>query len=102
MPKGHSQIGIVQGTGAVINVITGFVPDVVELINADGLCRATWTKTMGDGAAMKSATAGTITMLSNGGVSAYSGDDGYGFSIGVDADLNVSGEALHWVATGGE
>ena len=89
--------GSYTGTGVAFNIRTvGFRPRKVELINVDGLTRATWTNTMADASVSKIinhasaqnvwATSNGITPLSN------------GFTVGTDADINTDTEVVHWVA----
>ena len=85
--------GSMDGTGALITVALGFAPRKVELFNSEGLSQALKTDTMAADSSIKTITAGTmtfpadlITITSN------------GFTIGTDSDVNVAGEALHWVA----
>lgn len=88
-------VGAIKGTGAALSVRTvGYRPKVVELYNIDGLCKAVWTKNMADDTAMKTITDGTISALTSKGITPLSD----GFTLGDDADLNVDGELIHWVA----
>lgn len=92
----RTEVGRVTGTGALITVETrqGDTPIAVRLFNEDGLATAEWTESMGDGAAVKRITDGTMTVLTTTGITPVAG----GFTIGADADLNVAGEVIHWVA----
>lgn len=85
--------GSLPGTGANIKINTGFKPKRVSLFNEDGLATAEKTDTMLDDIAMKRVTAGTLTAADP--AISFQAD---GFTILVDADLNVAGELLHWVA----
>jgi len=88
--------GKLIGTGADLEVRTvTFRPAKVELYNEDGVCHAVWTKTMADDAMMKTVTAGTVSVVTSNGITPLSD----GFALGADTDLNVSGEAVHWVAS---
>lgn len=98
-------VGSVTGTGALIKVPLEFAPRRVELLNRSGLATAIWTETMPPGSAVKRITAGTMTYIVTGGVTQVEQqelddgqDPGRGFTIGTDADLNVSGEVVHWTA----
>jgi len=84
--------GTMSGTGAVINITCGFKPAKVELFNVDGLAKAEKTEYMDAAKSVVQITAGTMTYVD---VITLTAD---GFSIGTDADLNVAGEDLHWVA----
>jgi hypothetical protein len=88
-------VGAFTGTGAALNVRTvGFRPKAVHVINAGGLCQAWWTERMADAAAIKQITDGTISALTSNGITPLSN----GFTLGADADLNVSGELCHYIA----
>lgn len=87
--------GSFTGTGAAVEVKTiGFRPRHVRLMNRQGLCQAEWTDSMPDASAFKQITDGTTTFITSNGITPLSN----GFSLGADADLNVSGEDVHWVA----
>lgn len=89
-----SKNGAVTGTGANLDVRTvGFRPRRVEIVNLDGLVTAFWADTMADATGIKRVTAGTMSAMTA-GITPLSD----GFRIGTDADLNASGEVLHWVA----
>ena len=85
--------GSLEGTGADITIHCGFKPYKVELFNTDDLCSAVKTEDMVDDRAFKRVTDGTATVPA--GVLELSDT---GFVIKPDADLNVAGETLHWVA----
>lgn len=89
-----SKNGAVTGTGADLDVRTvGFRPRRVELVNLTGLVTAVWLDSMADATGIKRITAGTMSAMTT-GVTPLSD----GFRIGADADLNVDGEVIHWVA----
>lgn len=101
MFKGHHATGTIVGTAGILNVLCGFIPQQVRLMNETGLVKAEWVNTMDADSAIKTVTAGTISKITIGGISPYEGTRGGdqpGFSIGTDADINVSGEVLHWEA----
>jgi len=90
----------VIGTGALITVKPsggGGYPIKVELINSTGLTTAVWTESMGNtGAMTKRITDGTMSLVTGAnGITPVFG----GFTLGADADLNVSGEKIHWELT---
>jgi len=91
-----SKNGAVLGTGADLDVRTvGYKPRRVRLINEDGLAIAEWNDTMTEGRGFKQITAGTFSQMAAGeGITPLSD----GFRLGVDADMNVSGEKIHWEA----
>ena len=89
--------GAVEGVAAAdLDVRTvGFRPKKVELLNEGGLASAVWTSSMKDGEMLKQVTAGTMTKVTATGVTPLSD----GFRLGQDADMNVAGELVHWVAS---
>ena len=97
MASGTSRVvrGSFVGSGAALNVRTvGFRPRTVNLWNIDGLAKAHWQDTFPDASAWKVITAGTQSYITTNGVTPLSD----GFQLGADADLNVSGEVVHWEA----
>lgn len=90
-------VGAVIGTGSAMNVDTvGFRPKLVRVVNAGatGLARLEWFKGMADAAAVKTVTAGTISVLSSNGITPRAN----GFTIGADANVNISGEIIYFEA----
>jgi hypothetical protein len=112
--------GTVEGTGAAINITLGFTPNYVVLMNVDGNARLEWTDDLADGYGQKLVTGGTLSTISSGGIDPLGDDEGLtvsasdttsdgdtttmtgvrGFQIGTDADVNVSGETINYVAFG--
>lgn len=109
--------GTVEGTGAAINVVTGFTPAFVVAVNIDdagtlaplgmwisGMTAANMVKFLriadnGSTGAMSHALA------TSNGISLYAGVAGSvsnGFTIGADADLNAAAETILWVAFAGD
>jgi len=109
-------VGSVEGTGAAINVETGFKPRYVKVLNIDdagslnptiewfeGMTAAYGLKNLRQavdegGTATYSVVNEIITSL---GISQYAGAAGSnseGFTIGADTDLNVSGETIVYIA----
>jgi hypothetical protein len=90
-----TRVGSFKGTGAIVTV-TGveFRPRAIRLINTDGLATGDWVQGMPDDSVVKAVTAGTISNPTSDGVIPLSD----GFSLGTDADLNVDGERVYWVA----
>lgn len=87
--------GSFVGTGADLNVRTvGFKPRSVICRNVTGLVTAEWQETMEDDSMVKRVTAGTMTVPTTNGITPLAD----GFTVGADADLNVSGEIVHWEA----
>ncbi|MCG8447190.1 MAG: hypothetical protein MI753_15920 [Hyphomicrobiales bacterium] len=101
MSKGHFATGSVEGTGSAINVELGFTPDYVRLMNVDGDATLDWTSDMPDDEGYKTVAAGANAQINAGGITPYGGAPATaaaGFTIGVDADVNASGETIMWVA----
>jgi hypothetical protein len=97
MASGGTRIfnGSIAGTGAALDVTTpGFKPRRVDLFNEGGLCGAVWSDSMKDGECIKQVTDGTMSKVTTNGVTPLS----TGFRLGTDADLNVSGEKVHFTA----
>ena len=85
--------GSMNGTGSLITITLGFKPRKVELFNSGGLAKAEKTDTMTVDNSIKIITAGTVSF----GTDLIALTD-TGFTIGVDTDINVSGEKIHWAA----
>ena len=105
--------GTVEGTGSAINVSIGFVPKKVKLFNIDdvgGLAPVMeWVQGMAAASAFKylkivdSGATGNAShdLVTSNGISEYVGTVAgvsEGFTIGADADMNVSGETIVWKA----
>ena len=88
--------GTQNGTGAAISVVCGFRPRYVKVVNVatGGLCSIEHIDTMAAASGFKGVTAGTKTFISSNGITL----NDFGFTIGADADVNVSGEAIHYIA----
>lgn len=97
MGSGVSRVktGSVYGTGVALDVRTvGFRPSVVHLFNQDSSDKLIWSDTMADAAGHKQLAAGGSSFITSNGVTPLSD----GFRLGADADMNVDGELVHWVA----
>lgn len=104
MFKGHIITGTVEGTGAAINVETGFKPSRVEILNEAADISLLWTDTMDDAAGLKTLKAGSQAFIAANGVTPYAGtrgDTSAGFTIGTDS-VNVSGNTLHYTVWGSD
>lgn len=89
--------GSFRGTGAQLDIKTiGFRPSLVKLYNITGNCQAVWLAGMADASMQKTVDsgAGTTDMSAptSGGITPLAD----GFRLGADADLNVSGEVVHY------
>lgn len=104
--------GTVEGTGSAINISLGFTPSYFKCWNEDDagsiFSSLEWWSTMPAASALKT---GSITdnatttnksseKITSNGISAYAGSTtaAVGVTIGADADLNASGETIHYVA----
>jgi hypothetical protein len=110
--KSQIMTGSYTGTGANINVSTGWVPDYVKIFNANDATvldpTIEWWVGMGAGKGLKtkrivdSGVTGNISqaVITSLGISAYTGatNASSGFTIGADVDLNAVGEVGYWIA----
>ena len=89
-------------TGTVANtpmvITTGFRPRYVKVINTNGSgdVMMEWYEGMTAAYGVKTAIDGVRSMITSLGVTVAND----GFTFGVDTDLNVSSEQLHWQAIG--
>jgi hypothetical protein len=91
-----SRIGAFRGTGALLNQRkVGFRPNYVHLINVSSSDELTWIEGMADAAGYKRVAAGTGSVITTGGITPLAD----GFSLGTDADMNVSGETVRFHCT---
>lgn len=88
--------GTQNGTGAAISIVCGFRPRYVKVVNVatGGLCSIEHIDSMAAASGFKGVTAGTKTFISSNGITL----NDFGFTIGADADVNVNGEAIHYIA----
>ena len=89
-------VGSVTGTGVLIEVRSvGFRPKYVKVFNVSADNAAgEWLEGMADDSAFKTITDGTVSVIVADGIIPLSD----GFSIGVDADLNVDTELIRFLA----
>lgn len=96
--------GTQDGTGAAITIELGWKPDhvIVQNIEATDYGRLEWFKGMTDAHAIKylTATDRDLSKITSLGITPSVGDETTkaGFIIGADTDVNVSGEAITWLA----
>lgn len=97
---GSPAVGTVTGTGAALNVELGFSPKYVKVVNVTDPTVFEWFEGMADASAIKTTDAVAMTAISTNGITPYAGSTtaSKGFTIGADADLNASGETLHYIA----
>lgn len=100
----NTVFGSQDGTGAAIDIELGFIPSHVMVLNTESATmeQLDWYAGMSNGHAIKTVT-GTVarTKITSNGITPLGGgasDTILGFRIGADADVNVSGEALTWMA----
>jgi hypothetical protein len=101
MQKGHVAIGTVTGTGALITIPLGFQPDHIEIFNPTTQAGMVWQRGMASNSAIKTVAAGTRTLAVTNAIIPTAGVDGTtarGFSIGADANVNVSTNVMYYKA----
>lgn len=90
--------GSYVATGAQLDVTKiGFRPSRVELLVFSGTkvgVKAVWQDSMPDASMHKSVAAGTNSVVTTNAVTPLAG----GFRMGTDADLNNSGDVVHFTA----
>lgn len=87
---------ITSSTAAAFNITTGFKPRYVKVMNETSGDQEEWFEGMTDAYAMKKVAAGTTAVITSLGITPLS----YGFTVGLDTDVNVINEQLSWVAMG--
>lgn len=93
-------VGQVTGTGAAINVVLGFKPDKVEIVNRTSGATMEWFRGAGTaGGSKKTVVAGTVTVVTGAAsIADYAGTTGDGFTIPADAQVNVNTQIIDYVA----
>jgi hypothetical protein len=77
------KVGTYTGTGAALNVVLGFVPDFLFIVNVtDGDLVGMWFDGMAAGTGVDIAAA--VASNAADGVTRLVGDDGEGFTVGTD------------------
>lgn len=93
----NTVVGTYEGTGAAINVVLGFVPDYVKIINTeDGDAVHEWFKGMAAGTSIATLAAAGPVLNAADGVTEYEGTEGEGFTVGTD--ISESGKTFYYVA----
>lgn len=87
---------ISSSTAAAFTLTTGFKPRYVRIVNETSGDSEEWFEGMADSEAMKKVAAGTSAMITSNGIIPLS----YGFTVGLDTDINVINEQLSWIALG--
>lgn len=83
-------------TAAAITITCGFEPRYVRVINTTERIMVEWFEGMADAAGIKTAAAGTRTLLTTLGITVSAS----GFIIGLDTDLNATDKQISWIAFG--
>lgn len=94
----HIAVGrwIDTGTVAAVTFTTGFRPLYVRVVNNTSSDKEEWFYGMADASAHKQVAAGTSSAITTLGITPLS----YGFTVGLDTDINVTSEQLSWMALG--
>ena len=84
------------GTVAAFTITTGFKPRYVKIINNTSGDQIEWFEGMTDAYGFKRVAAGTAAQTTSLGITPLA----YGFTMGLDLDINVTSEQLSWIAIG--
>lgn len=87
---------ITSSTAAAFTITTGFKPLWVRVVNETSGDMYEWYHGMAAAEAVKTVAAGTRSIITTLGITQLS----YGFTVGLDTDVNVINEQLSWVALG--
>lgn len=83
------------GTVAAFDVVIGFKPRYVKVVNVTSGDVIEWYEGMADASGCKTTGAtGVRTLITSNGITV---DEG-GFTVGLDTDLVVTSEQLSWIA----
>ena len=97
-PKGFTQVAtgryLDTGTVAAYQFALGFKPRYVKVVNLSGLASLEWFEGMSAANALKEVTDGTKSKITSNGITV----DENGFTLGLDTDVNVSGEQVSFIA----
>jgi hypothetical protein len=86
-----TKAGTYTGNGAIKNIIVGFIPDYVRIVNFTAPAVDEWFKGLAAGTSIT--TTGTAAVrASPGGVTAFAGSstEGQGFTVGIALSTNAS------------
>jgi hypothetical protein len=87
---------LTSSTAAAFNITTGFTPRYVYIVNETSGDSEVWFQGMTDAYAVKRVAEGTQAMITSLGITPLE----YGFTVGLDTDINVINEQLRWIAIG--
>ena len=85
---------LTSSTAATIAITLGYTPRYVRVLNMTSGDMYEWIEGMADASAHKRIAAGTASIITTLGITPTAN----GFTIGLDADVNVINEQLSWVA----
>ena len=87
---------ITSSTAAAFDITTGFKPRYVRIVNETSGDQIEWFDGMADSEGLKRIAAGAGALVTSNGIIPLSN----GFTVGLDADINVINEQLSWLALG--
>ena len=87
---------IESSTAVAVTFTTGFRPLYVRVVNNTSSDKEEWFHGMAAASAHKQVATGTSSAITTLGITQLS----YGFTFGLDTDLNVSAEQVSWLAIG--
>ena len=87
---------ITSSTAAAFDITVGFKPLWVRVVNETSGDMYEWYHGMAAAEAVKMLAAGTRSIITTLGITQLS----YGFTVGLDTDVNVINEQLSWMAVG--
>lgn len=89
---------LTTATATAVSITTGFKPRYVKVenFNPSGIIQVEWMEGMTGACGIKTILAGTRSRLTSNGITVADN----GFTIGLDTDLNVIDEQMHWQAIG--
>jgi len=100
VPRSATGTYITDGTAAATDVACGFQPKYVKVWNEATGDQIEWNDTMADAEGFKRIAAGTGSLVTTLGITPLKDGTTIGFRIGLDTDINVTGEQTSWLALG--
>lgn len=90
-------VGSYTGTGAAQNIVIGFQPDYVRIVDTtNNNLVDEWFRGMANGTSINDSGAAPALRASPNGITAYAGPTGEGFTVG--AALSVNAATMRYVA----